>query len=663
MTIGSSDFGLRGDFSFHISSQFFPATATTTAYYQFRLGGSASVKVRAFGITLAGVGLSFNFEVSGTGRVPITLEVRIEVDLFLFSISETARFTIGYLMLPRPIYLAGSQANGQLWGGDKLYLNVGSRSSYRDIAEADVDEPKDEGYLIEQVGVGTLRGVKIKVTAFGRSQVFDNVTSIEGRFGDGNDSVVIAPSVTIPVFLYGDAGNDVLTLEGSGDGSVLEGGDDIDYISSSTGGADVTMRGDGGTDMLVHIGGGKATMYGGADADRLVGSTDLDELYGDGGNDVLQGKALKYYGGAGADTIMLTINGKPGTGLVVDGGSSVDAVTGAKDIDSVIVTLSVVNDDVALSYAGGTIKAAINLGSVDIDNTEALHIDLGAGADKIKVGDLTGSQLSVISLDLGRIATVNGTRLVPYTLADGRTFNLEEPDVRYSDDRAADEVTVEGRASNGDTFAITTPTVGGLGTTRVSKSDTGSSWTVDITRAVRGEGDKLVLKTLGGNDVVNASAASLDLLALTVAAGTGNDIVQGTPFADVLDTGLGDDTVTGWDGRDTFIDEGGDDTIKEEFDRDFFLSDNLLVIGVAAKTPGASFTAGSIAEDLAQQFENAILIGGASGKTFFIGDADGALVVPAACARCSAGPATSRWPRWAATTWSWSPPASPPAPG
>ena len=90
---------------------------------------------------------------------------------------------------------------------------------------------------------------------FGRSQVFDNVTSIEGRFGGGNDSVTVAPNVTIPVFLYGDGGNDVITLEGSGDGSVLEGGDNIDYVSS-TGGADVTIRGDGGSDMLVHIGGG-----------------------------------------------------------------------------------------------------------------------------------------------------------------------------------------------------------------------------------------------------------------------------------------------------------------------------------------------------------------------------------------------------------------------
>ena len=179
---------------------------------------------------------------------------------------------------------------------------------------------------------------------------------------------------------------------------------------------------------------------------------------------------------------------------------------------------------------------------------------------------------------------------MPYTLKDGRTFNLEEPDVRYSDDRAADTVTVEGRASDTDTFVITTPTPSDPPTTRVAKTDSGSSWTVDITRAIRGEGDTLQVKTFGGADSVNASAATLDLLALRVETGAGDDTVQGTPFADVIDSGAGDDTVTGWAGRDTFIDEGGSDTIKEEFDKDFFLSDNLLVVGDAAKTPGAAFS-------------------------------------------------------------------------
>ena len=110
MQIGSSSFGLRGDFSIGITSIH---ETTPTEYYYFRLAGSASVKVRAFGVTLVGLGIGFEFVfdtrvIGNDGRVPIVLKVHIEVDLWLFSISADAKFTIGYLQFPPPVWMASN---------------------------------------------------------------------------------------------------------------------------------------------------------------------------------------------------------------------------------------------------------------------------------------------------------------------------------------------------------------------------------------------------------------------------------------------------------------------------------------------------------------------------------------------------------------------------
>src|SRR5207302_6596593 len=95
MIIGSSSFGLIGSFHFRVRSQ---ATldAIGNPYYVFELSGGASVEVRVFGITLAGVGLDFSFHAEGAGRTKIELSVTVKIDLGLFTIQKTAHFTIGY---------------------------------------------------------------------------------------------------------------------------------------------------------------------------------------------------------------------------------------------------------------------------------------------------------------------------------------------------------------------------------------------------------------------------------------------------------------------------------------------------------------------------------------------------------------------------------------
>jgi hypothetical protein len=235
MALGSDDFGLVGSFSIEVRSTF----DEPSGIYTFRLAGSASVRVRAFGITLAGVGLSFSVSVSGSGRVPIVLEVTVVIETFLGDIEKTARFTIGYLTLPRPLRLA------EVSGG-VLTLNVGTRANVRNLAPTAAEEPIDEAYILEQLAPG-----RVKVTAFGRSQVFDGVSSVVGNFDTGQDSLVVLPGATFDVTADGGPGIDSLSSESSGN-NVLRGGADGDYLSLRGRGE---LHGDGDPDVLVHLGG------------------------------------------------------------------------------------------------------------------------------------------------------------------------------------------------------------------------------------------------------------------------------------------------------------------------------------------------------------------------------------------------------------------------
>src|ERR1041385_2781397 len=127
MVIGSDSFGLVGDFEVHITS--IVSIVNDRSYYRFDLGGSAHVRARLFGITIAGLGLGFNFHAEGQGRVPVTLEVEVEIDLGLFSISKTGRFQIGVLQLPQDPIFAGDLNNPAIWSGGQLVLNTGARAA------------------------------------------------------------------------------------------------------------------------------------------------------------------------------------------------------------------------------------------------------------------------------------------------------------------------------------------------------------------------------------------------------------------------------------------------------------------------------------------------------------------------------------------------------
>ena len=188
------------------------------------------------------------------------------------------------------------------------WRNIGTDANCADSNGCDTDET----FLVEQLD-GTAQLGTVKVTAFGRSNTYTNVTSIKGNFGSGNDTVIVAPSVLLPVCIDGGTGNDSITDAGTFTGSSacnsLSGGAGDDYVSV-TGKANTTINGGDDNDYLLHGGIGTVTINGGDGNDHLVGSSATDVLNGENGNDVLEGVGTTFSGGAGNDLMSSPSTGR-----------------------------------------------------------------------------------------------------------------------------------------------------------------------------------------------------------------------------------------------------------------------------------------------------------------------------------------------------------------
>ena len=158
--------------------------------------------------------------------------------------------------------------------------------------------------------------------------------------------------------------------------------------------------------------------------------------------------------------------------------------------------------------------------------TTSRSIDFRAlgGADNIVVGDLSGTDVTNVALDLSG----------PAGGGDG----------------AADTVTVN--ATQGDeVFAVSGDAVGGVHVTALHTQ-------VDILFA-EAANDRLVINGLGGRDVIDATNLAADVIQLTMNGGLGNDVFLGSQGDDLINGGDGNDVAFMAAGDDTFVWNPGDD--------------------------------------------------------------------------------------------------------
>jgi Ca2+-binding RTX toxin-like protein len=278
----------------------------------------------------------------------------------------------------------------------------------------------------------------------------------------------------------------------------MNGGDDVFTASNGLAGLiNLTVDGGAGNDQITG-GDGNDTLLGGDGDDLIIGGRGNDQLFGGAGNDT-----FVWNPGDGSDTI--------------DGGDGSDTMVfnGANIAEKINITA-------ASQHHLQFTRDVANI-TMDLDHVETIDFNALGGADLITVGDLTGTDVNQVAINLG--ASTGG--------GDG----------------AADAVIVNG-TNGADTINVV-----GSGT---SLTVTGLAAQVNITNT--DAGDTLTINAGNGNDTINAETLPAGVVGLTIDGGAGNDTVMGSQGADTLIGGDGNDTVTGGRGNDVAFLGAGNDT-------------------------------------------------------------------------------------------------------
>jgi Ca2+-binding RTX toxin-like protein len=254
----------------------------------------------------------------------------------------------------------------------------------------------------------------------------------------------------------------------------------------------------------------------------LNGGDGGDEIFGSGGNDSVTGGAGhdKAFLGAGDDT------------FIWNAGDGSDVVEGQAGVDTLIFNGSTADENIDLSADNTRTRLTDDIDNVlvDFDGVEQAAVSPIAGADNVRVHDLTGAALKFIKVKLGADAQVDNV------VVDGTG--------------AADAIDIDGDFANG-------VTVNGLAAQ------------VKVLGAI-GPTEALTVNALGGNDVLDASdlvaTNANEVLKLVVVGGAGNDTLTGSQGFDtfVWNGGDGNDLIDGGDGEDTVTVNGAD--VAERFD-------------------------------------------------------------------------------------------------
>ena len=223
IVLGSSDFGLVGQFSIFVESTGAEARRGVLHVRAQRQREREPQRVR----DLAGrPRRRLRLQGAGLGLGPDHAQLRRQHPLpVLDDPQDRVSFTIGYLQLPTTVFLAGAAAScprrGQLGHLPAAELERNGRqpaaavperrqpAQYRNIG----GDGTQDSYEIKQVG-GTSGDATIQVNAFGRQETYQHVSSIVGDWSSQScsasdpcsETVQVDPSVTVPVHITGATG-------------------------------------------------------------------------------------------------------------------------------------------------------------------------------------------------------------------------------------------------------------------------------------------------------------------------------------------------------------------------------------------------------------------------------------------------------------------------
>jgi Ca2+-binding RTX toxin-like protein len=261
------------------------------------------------------------------------------------------------------------------------------------------------------------------------------------------------------------------------------------------------------------------TVDGGSGDDIMLGSNGADLLLGGADNDFIDGQQ-------GNDTAFL------GAGNDVfqwDPGDGSDIVEGQEGADRLLFNGSAGNEAIEAIANGERVRLTRNLGSVvmDLNDMETLTFNALGGTDTVNVGDLQGTDVTEVQVNLG--GTIGGS----------------------TGDAASDIVSVS--ATGGDDVVDLT----GAG---ANYSVAGLSALVNVTGSEAT--DRVVINGFGGDDTISALTLNALTTLVTIDGGAGDDLIFGSRGDDLLIGGDGDDFVDGRQGNDTALLGAGDDVFQ-----------------------------------------------------------------------------------------------------
>ena len=353
---------------------------------------------------------------------------------------------------------------------------------------------RDTGGLIDVVGVETA-----EVFAGGGPDLVDvgdlsatDLTRLDtdlGLFDGAPDSV----------FVSGTDGNDGIGASMLGD-AVRVSGLKADVRVERAGDDRVTVQARGGNDKLTAIGTVPGiTLEGNEGEDDITGGAAAETLRGGPGNDRVRGNG-------GADRIELGEGDDVATVRLADGA---DTISGDGGVDRLAVPGTSADEVVEVR--------ATRVGPATVAGVETVEPAPGSGTDTVDVGDLTGSAIKTVAVDLGGL------------------------------DQRVDTVAVSG-----------TP---GADKIKVAPSGTGhvvTGLTATVTIDTTDPGQKVVVDGGEGDDEIDASTMTKDKTQPFLFGGPGKDFLLGSPGQDVITGGTGVDVALLLGGLDTFTWAAGD---------------------------------------------------------------------------------------------------------
>jgi Ca2+-binding RTX toxin-like protein len=324
-------------------------------------------------------------------------------------------------------------------------------------------------------------------------------------FGPSGTDDTVADTVTVD----GTAASDSIAATGSIAGvTVTRLNSVVTVVGAEQDRDKVIINALGGDDVIdasaVQAGVNDLTLAGGIGVDTLTGGHGNDRLSGGSGNDIA-------FGGEGDDTF----DWNPG--------DANDVFEGQAGQDTMLFNGANVGEDINLSANGQRLRFTRNIATVtmDCDDIEVVVFTAKGEADTITVNDLSGTDVREVKLDLSAIG-------------DAGAGDISSDTVTVNGTAANDVVTVNGSAGSVNVAGLTTA--------------------VNILSSVAAD-DRLIIKTFGGDDVVNASGLPAGFIGLTADGGDNDDVLVGSGGNDTLLGGPGDDILSGGPGVDVL--DGG----------------------------------------------------------------------------------------------------------